>query len=103
MRGNQIRHVSHWIFCGVVLIISLTINYVSLRRALRYGYGFLLPIKATSGYKLDWLVGKLYFSGGTMITKFDGDISIAAAPIEPIMVVVVSKNKILWHWFLYLR
>ncbi len=60
-------------------------------------------MKATSGYKLDWLVGKLYFSGGTMITEFDGDISIAAAPIEPIMVVVVSKNKILWRWFLYLR
>ncbi len=85
----------------MVLIISLTINYVSLRRALHYG--FLLPIKATSGYKLDWLVGKLYFSGGMMITAFDGDISIATAPIKPIMVVVVSKNKIFWHWFLYLR
>ncbi len=75
-------------------------NYVSLCRALRYG--LLSPIKGTSGYKLGWLIGKLYFSGGTMITKFDGDISIAFAPIEPIMVVVVSKNKILWHCSLYL-
>ncbi len=80
--------------------MCFTMNNLSLRRALRYG--FLSPIKATSGYKLGWLVGKLYFSGGTMITEFDGDISIAAALIEPIMVVVVSKNKILWRCSFYL-
>ncbi len=75
-------------------------NYMSLRRVLRYG--FLSPIKEMSCYKLGWLVGKLYFSGSTMITEFDGDLSIAARPIEPIMVVVVSKNKIMWRCSLYL-
>jgi hypothetical protein len=78
-----------------------TMNYVSFRRALRYG--FLFPIKGTSGYKLGWLLGKLYFSGGTMTTEFDRDLNIASRPIEPIMVVVVSKNKILWCCSLYLR
>ncbi len=81
--------------------MCFTMNYMSLRRALCYG--FLSPIKETSGYKLDWLVGKLYFSGGMMITEFDGDLSIAAWPIEPIMVVIVSKNKIMWRCSLYLR
>ena len=61
--------------------MCFTMNYVSLCRALCYG--FLSPIKATSGYKLDWLVGKLYFGSAQMITKFDGDITIAAAPIGP--------------------
>jgi hypothetical protein len=93
--------ISLWIFGGVVLIISLTINYKSLRRTLRHV--FLLPIKATSGYMLDWLVGKLYFGGAQVITNFGGDISIRELPIKRIMVVVVSKNKILWRCSLYLR
>ena len=67
--------------------MCFTMNYVYLCRALRYG--FLSPIKATSGYKLDKLIGKLYFGGAQVITEFDRVISIAAAPIEPIMVVVV--------------
>ncbi len=90
-----------WIFGGVVLIISLTINYKSLRRMLCHG--FLLPIKATSGYMLDWLVGKLYFGGAQVITDFGRDISIRELPIKRIMVVVVSKNKILWRCSLHLR
>jgi hypothetical protein len=60
---------------------------------------FLSPIKEASGYKLGWLIGKLYFSGGTMITEFEGDLSIASGPIEPIMVVVVY----LLRCSLYLR
>ncbi len=76
-----------WIFGGVVLIISLTINYKSLCRTLRHG--FLLPIKARSRYMLEWLVGKLYFGGAQVITNFGRDISIRALPIERIMVVVV--------------
>jgi hypothetical protein len=64
---------------------------------------FLLPIKATSGYMLDWLVGKLYFGGAQVIIDFGGDISIRELLIKRIMVVVVSKNKILWRCSLYLR
>ncbi len=90
-----------WIFGGVVLIICLTINYKSLRRTLCHG--FLLPIKATSRYMLDWLVGKLYFGSVQVITNFGRDISIRELPIERIMVVVVSKNKILWRCSLSLR
>ncbi len=52
---------------------------------------------------LDWLVGKLYFGGAQVITDFGGNISFRELPIERIMVVVVSKNKILWHCSLYLR
>ncbi len=95
------RQHNIWIFGGVVLIISLTINYKSLRRTLRHG--FLLPIKAMSGYMLDWLVGKLYFGGAQVITDFGGDISTCELLIKRVMVVVVSKNKILWHCSLYLR
>ncbi len=46
---------------------------------------------------LDWLVGKLYFGGAQVTTDFGRDISIRELPINRIMVVVVSKNKILWH------
>jgi hypothetical protein len=63
---------------------------------------FCPQLKRRAGM-LGWLVGKLYFSGGTMITEFDGDLSIASRPIEPIMVVVVSKNKIFLRFSLYLR
>jgi hypothetical protein len=63
----------------------------------------LLPIKAMSGYMLDWLVWKLYFGGAQVITDFGGDISIRKLPIKRVMVVVVSKNEILWHCSLYLR
>ena len=66
-------------------------------------HGFLLPIKATSRYMLDWIIGKLYFGCAQVITNFGGDISIHKLPIERIMVVVVSKNKILWRCSLYLR
>ncbi len=56
-----------------------------------------------SGYMLDWLVGKLYFGGAQVITDFGEDISICELPIKHIMVVVVSKNKILWRCSLYLQ
>ncbi len=52
---------------------------------------------------LDWLVWKLYFGGAQVITDFGGDISIRKLPIKRVMVVVVSKNEILWHCSLYLR
>ncbi len=81
--------------------MCFTMNYMSLCRAL--SYVFLFPIKEASGYKLGSFIGKLYFSGSTMITEFNGDLSFASGPIEPIMVVVVSKNKIMWHCSLYLR
>ncbi len=101
MHGGHAFFLQKWIFGGVVLIISLTINYKSLRQTLRHG--FLLPIKATSRYMLDWLVGKLFFGGAQVITNFGGDISIPKLPIKRIMVVVVSKNKILWRCSFYLR
>ena len=44
---------------------------------------------------LDHRLGKGYLSGGTMIPDADGEINIRALRVGRIMVVVVSKNKVL--------
>ena len=44
---------------------------------------------------LDHHLGKGYLSGGTMIPDADGEINSAHCELGDIMVVVVSKNKVL--------
>jgi hypothetical protein len=43
---------------------------------------FLSTIEVTSGDMLDHCLGELYFNGGTMIPKSDGEINIRAPLIS---------------------